>query len=60
VPDFWPRGLNPKFLDAETKEAIKLHEEIRQLTERVAKLESESREHLEYLDNKVSILEGNK
>ena len=37
---FWPQGLNAKDYDPETREAIKFHEEIRQLTERVAELEA--------------------
>ena len=37
---FWPPSLNAKDYDPETREAIKIHEEIRQLTERVAELEA--------------------
>lgn len=40
MTDFWPKGLDPRPFDSGTKEAIKFHEEIRQLTERVAKLEA--------------------
>ena len=38
--NFWPSNLNAKDYDPETREAIKIHEEIRQLTERVAELEA--------------------
>jgi len=40
MTDFWPEGLDPRQFDPETREAIKIHEEMRQLTERVAKLEA--------------------
>ena len=40
MTNFWPPSLNAKDYDPETREAIKIHEEIRQLTERVVELEA--------------------
>lgn len=40
MTDWWPKDLSPKGFDAETREAIKIHERIRQLEERVNDLES--------------------
>jgi len=37
---FWPAHLSAKNYDPETREVIKIHEQFRQLTERVAKLEA--------------------
>ncbi len=39
MTNFWVDSLNPKYYSAEEREAIKIHEEMRQLTERVIKLE---------------------
>ena len=39
MTNWWPKNLSPKGLDAETREVIKIHERIRQLEDRVVKLE---------------------
>jgi len=36
---YWPKDLDARQFDPETRESIRIHEEIRQLTVRVAKLE---------------------
>jgi len=40
MTNFWPKNLDARDFDPETREAIKIHEQMRQLTERVVKLES--------------------
>jgi len=37
--NWWPKGLNAKDFDPEDRAAIKIHERIRQLEERVEGLE---------------------
>jgi len=39
MTNFWPQGLDARQYDAETRESIRIHEEIKQLTARVQKLE---------------------
>ena len=39
MTDYWPKGLDPRQFDKETREAIKFHEELRQISVRVAQLE---------------------
>jgi len=40
MTNFWPKDLDVKSYDPEMREVIKIHEQFRQLTERVAKLEA--------------------
>ena len=40
MTNFWPKNLSAKDYDPETREDMKIHEEIRQLTERVVELEA--------------------
>lgn len=39
MTNWWPKGLNAKDFDPETREVIKIHERIRQLEDRVIELE---------------------
>jgi len=43
VTNFWPSHLSAKDYDSPTRESIKFHEEIRQLTVRVAALEKKKK-----------------
>ena len=38
MTNWWPKGLNAKDFDAETREVIKIHERIRQIEAVVKKL----------------------
>lgn len=39
MTNFWPQGLDARDYDSETREAIKIHEQMKQMTERIKTLE---------------------
>ena len=43
MSDFWPKGMNPRGIDPELKEVIRIHEQMRQMTERIRILEGKQK-----------------
>jgi len=43
MSNFWPSNLNAKDYDPESREAIKIHEQMRQMTERIKTLEEKTK-----------------